>query len=56
METDMLLYLATLHAMGADREVPKPHTLTPTWPLARELYMRNDNLLEDDSGDSGHAS
>lgn len=54
METDMLLYLATLHAMGAEREVPKNHTLEPVWPLARELRladMRGDNLIgESDNG------
>ena len=54
METDMLLYLATLHAMGADREVPKPHTLTPSWPLAQELYLAD--LRGDNLADSGHVA
>lgn len=33
METNLLALL------GDEHEIPKARTLTPTWPLARELYL-----------------
>lgn len=50
MDSD--LYTKALHSMGGDRDVPPPTTLAPVWPLARELYLRDDNLLEE----SGHVT